>query len=272
MLSCYILLSIAVILFVLYILSTKCRRDHQNLPALRGWNYAHRGLHGEGVPENSLAAFRLAVEEGYGSELDVHLLADGNLAVIHDSLLVRTTGCEGIVEDLQIDSLSSYYLEGTDQTIPTLESVLEVYGGKAPLIVELKPVNNNHDALCARVCEVLDAYDGEFCIESFDPRCVHWFKINRPDIIRGQLTENFFLAKNSKLPWIIKFAMKVQLLNFLNEPDFVAYKFKDRKNFSNFLCRKLWGAQGVTWTLKTKEEFDTAVSEGWIPIFEGFRP
>ena len=268
----YIILGVIIGSFALYILSTMCRKGHEGLQSLRGWAYAHRGLHGDGVPENSLQAFEKAVDAGYGSELDVHLLADGNLAVIHDSSLQRTTGVDGRVEDLLAENLKEYLLEGTEQYIPTFEQVLAVYGGKAPLIVELKPVGGNHAELCSRVCEILDGYSGSYCLESFDPRCVYWLKKHRPDMIRGQLTENFFLAKHSKLPGIIKFVMKVQLLNFLTRPDFVAYKFRDRKNFSNFLCRRLWGAQGVAWTLCNRQEYDLAVKEDWIPIFEGFRP
>ena len=82
-----IALIILIVLFVLYIFSTRCRKGHKGLTALRGWNYTHRGLHSDDAPENSLEAFRRAVNAGYGSELDVHLLADGHLAVIHDSLL-----------------------------------------------------------------------------------------------------------------------------------------------------------------------------------------
>ena len=268
----YILLGACVFLFLAYILATRCRKGHEGLSKLRSYAYAHRGLHGDGVPENSLKAFALAVDAGYGSELDVHLLADGNLAVIHDSTLQRTTSSLGIVEDLKVQDLQNFWLEGTDQHIPTLNEVLAIYNGRFPLIVELKPVGNNHAELCTKVAEMLDAYEGSYCIESFDPRCVAWFRKNRPDVVRGQLTENFFLSPSSKLPAIIKFVMKVQLLNFLTLPDFIAYKFKDRVNFSNFLCRKIWGAQGVTWTLKSQAEFDIAVAEDWIPIFEGFRP
>jgi len=90
-------------------------------------------------------------------------------------------------------------------------------------------------------------------------------------LIRGQLTENFFRS-NSKLPGIVKFVMKYNLLNVATRPDFVAYRFTDRKNISNFLCRKLWRVQGVTWTLRTKEDFDIALQENWIPIFENFEP
>ena len=266
-----VLITICVIL-VLYVLSTRCRRGHKGLVNLQGWAYAHRGLHSSGVPENSMLAFQKAMDAGYGSELDVHLMSDGELAVIHDSLLKRTTGSDGRIEDLTTEQLSEYCLEGTDQQIPLFSQVLDIYAGRAPLIVELKPVENNVDALCRKTCELLDGYHGIYCVESFDPRCVYWFAKNRPDIIRGQLTENFFLSPGSKLPTVVKFIMMALLSNFLTVPDFVAYRFKDRKNLSNFLCRKFWGAQGVTWTLTTMEQYEVAVQEGLIPIFENFLP
>lgn len=263
---------IIALLLALFVLSTVGRTGHPGLQELRKWSYAHRGLHGEGVPENSLEAFRRAKEAGYGMELDVHLLADGNLAVIHDSGLKRTTGRDGIVEHLTVRELRNYYLEGTDQTIPEFCQVLELLGGKVPLIVELKCVGNNYAALCETACNILDRYDGAYCMESFDPRCVYWLKKNRPDVIRGQLTENYFASTGSKLPWFLKFLLKNQMLNFLTRPDFIAYKYRDRKTFSNAICRKFWKIQGVTWTVKSREEYDDAISENWIPIFENFTP
>ena len=267
-----IITCVAVLILLLYALSTLCRRGHPGLTALRGWAYAHRGLHGQGVPENSMEAFRLAKEAGYGIELDVHLLKDGQLAVIHDSLLKRTTGLPGSVEELTARQLTECFLEGTQQTIPLFQQVLDLYNGEAPMIVELKAENGNHAHLCEAACAMLDNYKGVYCIESFDPRCIRWLRKNRPELVRGQLTENYFKSPKSKLPWYLKFALANQMLNFTITPDFVAYRFSDRKCFSNFLCRKLWKAQGVTWTLKTQEDYDIAVKEGWIPIFEGFRP
>ena len=261
-----------IVLLVLYILAIRGRKGHPGLKALQGWAYAHRGLHGNGRPENSMAAFRAALEGDYGIELDIHLLKDGNLAVIHDSLLKRTTGAEGKIEDLTTDELKHYRLEGTEETIPTFRELLELYNGKAPLIVELKPVENNHAALTETACNMLETYPGPYCIESFDPRCVHWLKKNRPDIIRGQLSENF--VKTSKtLPLWLRFVLTHNLANFLTRPDFIAYKFAHRNQTpSNFLCRRLWGTQGVSWTIKNKADFDTAKQEGWLPIFEGFAP
>jgi len=268
-------MTVAVILLIIaaivYLSCVSGRVGHPGLKNLQGWSYAHRGLHGEGRPENSMAAFRAALEGGYGIELDIHLLKDGNLAVIHDSALKRTTGADGRVEDLTTEQLKDYHLEGTEETIPTFRELLDLYAGKAPLIVELKPVDGNHAALCDAACTMLESYEGVYCMESFDPRCITWLKKNRPQIIRGQLSENF-LKSDPKLPLPLRFVLTHFLLNFFNQPDFLAYKFSDRKNLSVFLCRKVNCVQGVTWTLKTKENYDTAVKEGWIPIFEGFRP
>lgn len=268
----YIVLLVIILLAALYVLSTTGRNNHKGLQALQGWSYAHRGLHGCGVPENSMDAFQRAKAAGYGIELDIHLLSDGNLAVIHDASLMRTTGKAGYIEDLTTQQLKDFHLEGTIQSIPEFGQVLDLFAGEAPIIVELKCVNNNYAALCAAACDMLDSYSGTYCMESFDPRCIRWLRKNRPDIIRGQLSENYLLNKNSSLPWVLKFALKNHMMNFLTLPDFIAYKFRDRNSIGNRICRNLWKIQGVTWTVKNQQEYDIAVKEGWIPIFEGFQP
>ncbi len=266
-----ILLACLAALALCYVLALRGRRNHPGWEKLEGWAYAHRGLHGGGVPENSLEAFRLALENGYGMELDVHLLRGGGLAVIHDSSLKRTAGADVKIEDLAAGNLENYRLEGTDEKIPQLFQVLELVQGKVPLIVELKTEKNNVARLCTAVCNVLEDYEGAYCIESFDPRCIHWLRKNRPDIIRGQLTENF-LKSGGKMPWFLRFCLTTQLFNFLTLPDFAAYRFSHRKRLGNILCRRIWGIRGVSWTLQTPEEFAIAKREGWLPIFEGFSP
>ena len=271
MIAVYIIAGVLLVLCGGYVLSVMGRRKHPGMAQLRGWFYAHRGLYCAGKPENSMAAFRAALEHGYGIELDVHLLADGTLAVMHDSELKRTTGAEGKIEDLHAEQLSDYRLEGTAETIPSFEQVLQLFDGKAPLIVELKVSDGNYAPLSAAVCDLLDKYPGMYCLESFDPRCVYWLKKNRPDMIRGQLNQCYKKGQ-APFPWILRFLMTHQVFNFLTMPDFVAYRFQDRKNLGNFLVRKLWKVQGVAWTLGTKEDFDAAVQEGWLPIFENFIP
>lgn len=266
------MLQLLLVLFALYLLATRCRHGHPGMQDLLNWSYAHRGLHGNGIPENSMAAFQAALDAGYGIELDIHLLKDGNLAVMHDSLLNRTTGQAGRIEDLTTQDLANYHLQGTDQTIPEFMDVLTLFNGKAPLIIELKPEDGNHAALAQAACDMLKTYPGVFCMESFDPRCVAWLKKHRPDIIRGQLAENFIHSSND-LPNLLRFALSHCLCNFLGVPDFIAYKFADRHSTpSCTVCRRLWKAQGVSWTLKTPADYAAARAEGWLPIFEGFRP
>ena len=117
----------------------------------------------------------------------------------------------------------------------------------------------------------MEGYEGVWCMESFDSRCVMELKKHYPHIIRGQLAYDYFTGK-AEIPPVLKWALKHQVLNFVTRPDFVAYQYRDRKTVGNFLARKFWGLEGVTWTLRTKEEYDTAVAEGWIPIFENFTP
>lgn len=267
----WILLSVMAGLFVLYVLAVMGRSGNPGLQALRGWNYAHRGLHGNGIPENSMAAFSKALAHGYGIEMDLHLMKDGNLAVIHDHALIRTTGAEGTVEDLSTGDLKNYRLEGTEETIPTFRQVLSLFDGKAPMIVELKAAGNNYGALVDAAMAQLQDYKGAFCIESFDPRCILYLRKHYPQVVRGQLNENFIKSKGS-IPFLLRFCMTTQLTNFLTRPDFIAYQFADRKSLGNFLVRKLWHVQGVSWTLKTPEDHKAAVKEGWISIFEGFEP
>lgn len=263
---------VILIVIALLVLARKGRTGHPGLEKLRGWNYAHRGLHGQGVPENSMAAFQKALEHCYGIELDVHLMRDGNLAVIHDASLKRTAGADVKIEDLVLEDLEKYALEGTTERIPLFGQVLELFDGKAPMIIELKSENGNCAALCQAVCDMLDGYKGVYCIESFDPRCIYWLRKNRPEVIRGQLSSNFIVEKRSKLPMILKCLMTWNLTTFLTKPDFIAYEFEERHLLSVWLCKNFWKMQGVTWTLRTPQEHEQAIKEGWIPIFEYYEP
>lgn len=239
-----------------------------------GWLFAHRGYH-EGrdsqVPENSLAAFERAVENGFGAELDVHLLKDGHLAVLHDSNLKRMCGKKRMIEDLSLQDLDSCILGKSSQTIPSFEQVLEVFGAKVPLIIELKTAGNNAAALTEKVCQALDHYDGVFCIESFDPKVLYWLKKNRPDILRGQLAMDYMKSR-SGLNWFQAVAGTWLMTTFLTKPDFIAYRFSERRNLGNRFQLKIRRRQGAAWTLRTPEDLKQAQKEGLWPIFENFDP
>ena len=265
------MLFLVILIFAVYVLLVKGRTNHKDLLTLKKWYYAHRGLHSEGMPENSLAAFSAAKSAGYGIELDVHLMQDGELAVIHDSSLKRVADADITIEELSASTLERYVLMGTQEKIPLFRQVLELIDGQVPLIVELKSTVANYAQLCEKTCDLLENYKGLYCIESFDPRCIAWLRMHRPNIIRGQLAENFLKTKG-KYPWLVKFLLKNNLYNIISRPDFIAYRFAHRKNLSNFIVRKIWSVQGVAWTIRNKQDFDTAVQEDWIPIFENFMP
>ena len=269
-----ILIIVLIILCILPFWLLQCRKGHPAWQVLRRYRYAHRGLHHKPeVPENSLAAFRLAAQLGFGAELDVHLMADGRLAVIHDASLLRTAGADVLVEDLTAADLVSYRLEGTEERIPLLEEVLPLFEGKGPLIVELKAERGNHAALAEAACRMLDRFRVDYCMESFDPRCLMWLKKHRPEICRGQLSEAFLRhGDGGGQSKAVLFVLEHLLLNCMTRPDFIAYRFSDRRKLCLSWCRKVFGVQEVNWTIKTKEEMDQAEQAGNLVIFEGFRP
>jgi len=232
-----------------------------------GVHYAHRGLFDNetAAPENSLAAIRKAVDAGYGIEFDVQLSKDDIPVVFHDASLKRMCGVDGKVWEYTLDELQKMQLAHSNQTIPTLKSVLETVGGIVPLIIEYKM-----DRVDTRVCQLgndlLKEYQGVYCIESFHPLAVKWYRQNRPDILRGQLSEDF-LKRGRK--GIAMFVMTYLLSNFLTRPDFIAYCHRDAKNISRRICRWL-GALSVTWTIKSQEEYESAKSHFELFIFDSF--
>ena len=258
-----IVLLVLLILGELFTLLLQCRRGHSAWGLLRLFRYAHRGYHDKPrIPENSMAAFRRAIENGFGAELDVHLMKDGRLAVIHDASLKRTAGADVLVEDLTAEELKTYRLEGTDEQIPLLEEVLELFQDRTPLIIELKAERGNHAALAEATCRMLDRYRVHYCIESFDPRCLIWLKKNRPEIVRGQLSEQFLrhgeTAGHGKATmWLLGNLFS----NIAAKPDFIAYRFSDRDNLCLRWCRKFYHVQEINWTIRTKEEMEAVLQK-----------
>ncbi len=179
-------------LYLVLLLLLRCRKGNETWAKLKPQRYAHRGYHDKpAIPENSMPAFRRAIEHGWGAELDVHLLRDGTLAVFHDSDLKRCTNVEGQIEISTSKDCASCASRGRTSRCRCLTTCSRSLRGKQPLIIELKAAKGNHRALAEAVCKRLDSYQGDFCIESFDPFAVADVRKLRPGICRGQLSMNF---------------------------------------------------------------------------------
>lgn len=232
-------------------------------------DYAHRGLHGAGVPENSLAAFERAVACGYGIELDVQLSRDGEVMVFHDYTLNRMTDREGKLSDFSSDELASMHLADTSETIPRLRDVLALVDGRVPLLIELKGESTDV-SLCEPLCRLLSEYNGVFCIESFNPILLGEMAKLMPHVYRGILYTN--LCREKKKYSLIDIALTCMLTNIIARPDFIAYDKKYRKSFALWLCTRLYHTSIYCWTVKSRTEWDIAKENKQFTIFENFQP
>lgn len=252
----------------LFMIMPRLRRPAA-LKELKQYRYAHRGLHNikKGVPENSLLAFELAVQQGYGIELDIHLSLDGKLVVEHDDTLQRTCGDPRVIEQCNWQDLKGLRLEGTDQHLPLLEEVFALVNGKVPLLIEAKAVGGNQPALAAAICRALKEYHGPYCVESFDPRVLLAMRKIAPTIVRGQLGGHV-RTEASNVSAAINFALKNLLVNLLSRPDFIAYRYQDHKNISFRICRSLFHAPVFFWTVRSVEGENLTAKYKAAPIFE----
>lgn len=238
---------------------------------MKGALYAHRGLHNRaaGVPENTMTAFRKAVEAGFGIELDIQLTRDEQVVVFHDMNLKRVCGAAGYVSDYTYEELQQFRIFDTEERIPLFADVLKLVDGRVPLLVELK-YKNFSNRVCERADELLSQYDGEYVIESFHPWALMWYRRHRPEILRGQLSMNFQRQEGNYSPE--QFLMRHLLMNFFGRPDFIAYDLRDCRAVSKNICRKVFGCPSAAWTVRSQEQLERIRPYYDAFIFEGFCP
>lgn len=260
-----IILMVVLVFFMVFIILIR-PNDRRNTTYFEKKLYAHRGLHDETVPENSLTAFRLAKENGYGVELDVQMTKDGKLVVFHDGNLLRMCGVDGFLRDYTYEELRNFTLKKTNERIPLFSDVLDVLE-KTDLICEIKGDNGNKNyTLCEKTYNELMNYKGKFCIESFSPFLVAWFRYNHPEIIRGQLSCDFM--KDKKMPFFTRIAMTHLLINRISKPDFVAYDHRDVKKAGFRILEIVYRPFMVAWTAKGEKEQEFAWKYFDSVIFE----
>lgn len=267
-----VIVACIVILSVLYLLAIMPRMfARPDTTLFQKRLFAHRGLHDNSsqAPENSMAAFRKAVEAGYGMELDVHVTKDKVPVIYHDFKLERVCGQPGKIEDYTYEELQQFTLFDTQERIPTLEELLQMVDGKVPLIVEIKS-----EAVNVSVCRIIDQmlrqYQGAYCIESFNPMVLIWFRRHHNKVARGQLSSNF--RKDGNYKSIVYFFMTHLLLNFITKPDFIAYNYKFREEPGRRICHRLYHLPTAAWTIQSEKDLEEMNQEFDVFIFDSFCP
>ena len=216
---------------------------------------AHRGLYNNEIPENSISAFKNAVDKGFSVELDIRLTKDCKMVVFHDSNLKRMCGVDAEISDFTYEQLKAFSLGNSDEKIPLLSDVLKVIDGKVPVLAELKGGYAFWE-LEKRVYHILKQYNGDYAVESFNPLSMLWFRIFAPEIKRGQLIsefknkldKNYILRKISSKPFIWK---------LISKPDFVAADLRSISMEQLFASLDM-GADFITWTANSDELIDAA--------------
>lgn len=232
---------------------------------LRDTPLAHRGLHGDGRPENSLPAFVAARDAGYGVELDVHLTSDGVPVVVHDRDLERTTGAPGRVVKLTAAEVAARRLLGGDERIPTLADALDVLRS-TPVMIECKSFGATAGRLERVVADVLADHAGPCCVAGFNPATGRWFRRNRPEVVRA-LTA----GPLEHLPKPVRRRLAALTDLAAVAPHAVSY---DLQGLPSDVTDR-WRDEGrtlVTWTVADEDELTRALDLADNLIFERLRP
>ena len=270
-----ITVSLITIVIVLYIFLTMPRIFDVADMDLLSTDYAHRGLHGGTIPENSLTAYKNAIDNEYGIEIDVQLSSDGEIFVFHDETVTRMCGVHKKLSEMTSAEIKQLRLSGTYEHIPTLAEVLSLVDGSVPLLIEVKYYAHTAK-LCASLAEMLDTYQGAFAIQSFDPRVLRYFKKYRPRFARGQLvakTDKKSKQKNlDGLNPFINFLLEHLLLNVLSRPDFISIQNNHSRELGFVLATEVFKAKAFIWTVRSKKQHLFFKRQGYFTIFENIRP
>ncbi len=227
---------------------------------LKAQPYAHRGLHGGGIIENSRAAFRAAIAMGHGIELDVQAARDGEAMVFHDATLDRLTTSTGDVAAHTPAELAQITLRGTSETIAQLPEILALVAAQVPVLIEIKVKGPRVAPLCLSVRRALEGYRGDAAVMSFNPLVGAWFAENATRIVRGLVVteEDKRGAKGSVERWASMAKAK---------PDFLAYDVRDLPSKFAAAARAR-GLPVLTWTVRDANAERCAFAHADEAIYE----
>ena len=233
---------------------------------------AHRGLHNKKtIIENTESAFAVAIKGNYAIECDVQLTADGEAMVFHDHDLDRLTEAKGPVKAHTAEELKRVKLKSTTDRMQTLAELLEQVDGRSSLVIELKSLWDENDALAKRALQVLENYKGACCLMSFDPSLVACLRELSPQTVRGIVADRTTHPYYNALPLVKRYAMRTFSHLAQTQPHFVSYNWRDLPFEPVTEIRKL-GHPVISWTVRSKEEASRALRYCDQVTFEGYVP
>lgn len=238
--------------------SSRSRRSE--LERLGAVPFAHRGLHGPDLVENSGGAIAAAVVAGFGVELDVQLSRDGEAMVFHDYELDRLTIERGPVAERTAAELQAIRLYTFNEVIPRLAQALETIDRRVPLLVELKSRDRRVAPLCRAVADALEGYEGPVGVMSFNPEVGAWFARHAPQRLRGLVvTEQDRRGLRGRI--------ERRLALWRSRADFLAYDVRDLPSAFAAAARSR-GLPVYTWTVRTEAGHARAAAHADQIIFE----
>ena len=259
------IIALVALIILLIILNFIARRCEKINTWVGNFYYAHRGLHNENIPENSMSAFKNALNKGYAIETDIHVTKDDKVVIFHDFNLKRMCGKEIKIEETSYEELKKYTLKNTNEKIPLLSELLETVQGKVPLLIELKN-EGTAGKLEILSWDILKNYNGKFAVQSFSPFSIGWYRKHAPHIPRGQLSFPYKQAKEYLNP-ISAFILSNLYSNFYALPNFISYEYSglDTPVVKNMIKS---GIPVLAWTVKTKNQKQECINKCTNIIFE----
>jgi glycerophosphoryl diester phosphodiesterase len=238
--------------------SSRSRRAE--LERLGAVPFAHRGLHGGGLVENSGGAIAAAAAQGYGIELDVQLSSDGEAMVFHDYDLDRLTLERGPVAGRTAAELQAIRLHVGSEVMPRLPEALETIAQRVPLLIEVKSRDRGVAPLCAAVARALEGYPGPVGVMSFNPQVGAWFARRAPSVLRGLV-----VTEQGKRG--LRGRIERRLFLWRARADFLACDVRDLPSRFAAAGRRR-GLPVYTWTVRTDSDRARAAAHADQIIFE----
>lgn len=161
---------------------------------------AHRGVHTKS-PENSISSFYDAINQGADAiEIDVRLCGSGEVIVFHDPWLKRMTSTSGNIRNISYEDISKLTFVDSEEKIPLLSEVLDLFANKIPINIEIKDINILNHEIAKKVIEQLKSIKSpdSIWISSFNPLVLDFIKTIEPSIKTG-----FLFNKTRYIPLLL---------------------------------------------------------------------